>query len=166
MKSRSIPIASITLASSAACLILFGTLTFGQQAPAERDLFSSDLVMWSYMQEPQQEPGQTRQTPTPDPSPETKPQKNPTAPQPQQNPPTSPQDSSASDKSQTATAQSFTGTVSKEADSFVLHVSQSVSYKLDNQQQVQQYEGQRVRVTGTLDSSINLIHVEKVEPLT
>jgi hypothetical protein len=56
--------------------------------------------------------------------------------------------------------------VSKEADSFILQVSQSVSYKLDNQQQIQQYEGQRVRVTGTLDSSINLIHVEKVEPLT
>jgi len=142
-------------------------LAFGQQAPADHNLFSSDLVMWSYMQEPQPEPGQTRQTPTPDPSPETQPQQNPTAPQPKQVPPTSPQqDSSASDKSQTATAQSFTGTVSKETDSFVLKVSQSISYKLDNQQQVQQYEGQRVRVTGTLDSSINLIHVEKVEPLT
>ena len=167
MQSLSIPIASVTVASSAACLIFFGTLAFGQQAPADHNLFSSDLVMWSYMQEPQPEPGQTRQTPTPDPSPETQPQQNPTAPQPKQNPPTSPQqDSSASDKSQTATAQSFTGTVSKEADSFVLKVSQSISYKLDNQQQVQQYEGQRVRVTGTLDSSINLIHVEKVEPLT
>jgi hypothetical protein len=158
MRRWSIPISA---------LVLFGWLAFGQQPSANNNLFSSDLVMWSYMQEPQPEPGQKRQTPTPDPSPETQPQPNPTSPQPQQNLPASPkQDSSASDKSQTATAQSFTGTVNKEASSFVLQVSQSVSYKLDNQQQVQQYEGQRVRVTGTLDSSINLIHVEKVEPLT
>lgn len=158
MKSRSIPIA---------VSIFLGTLAFGQQPPADTRLFSSDLVMWSYMQEPQPEPSQTRRPPTPDPSPETQPQPNSTTPQPQRNPPATPQqESSASDKSQTASAQSFTGTVSKEADSFILKVSQSISYKLDNQQQVQQYEGQRVRVTGTLDSSINLIHVEKVEPLT
>jgi len=169
MKTRSIPIACLSLSLCLALVspVIFGTLAFGQQAPSDINLFSSDLVMWSYMQEPQPEPGQRRQTPTPDPNPETQPQQNPTAPQPQQNPPASPrQDSTASDKAQTATAQSFTGTVSKEADRFVLQVSQSVSYKLDNLQQVQQYEGQRVRVTGTLDSSINLIHVEKVEPLT
>ena len=147
--------------------ILFGSLAFGQEPPAKNNLFSSDLVMWSYMQEPHPQPGQTRQTPTPDPNPETQPQQNPTTPQPQQNPPAAqPKEPSPSDKSQTATAQSFTGTISKEADSFILKVSQGVSYKLDNQQQVQQFEGQRVRVTGTLDSSINLIHVEKVELLT
>ena len=110
------------------------------------------------------------QTPTPDPSPDTQPQpqqQNPNTPGPQQNPPAPPaKESPTSDKSQTAAAQSFTGTISKEADSFVLQVSTAVFYKLDNAQQVQQYEGQRVRVTGTLDSSINLIHVEKVEPLT
>ena len=138
--------------------ILFGSLAFGQEPPAKNNLFSSDLVMWSYMQEPRPEPGQMQQTPTPDPSPETQPQQSPPAAQ--------PKEPSASDKSQTATTQTFTGTISKEADSFILRVSRSVSYKLDNQQQVQQYEGQRVRVTGTLESSINLIHVEKVEPLT
>ena len=147
--------------------ILFGSLAYGQEPATKNNLFSSDLVMWSYMQEPQPAPGQTRQTPTPDPSPETQPQQNPTTPQPQQSPPAGqPKEPSASDKSQTATAQAFTGTISKEADSFKLQVSQGIFYKLDNQQQVQQYEGQRVRVTGTLDSSINLIHVEKVEPLT
>lgn len=151
MKIRSIAIASLIL-------ILFGTLAFGEQPPASNRMFSSDLVMWSYMQEPQPAPSQTRQPPTPDPSPETQPQQKPPAAQ--------PKEPSPSDKSQTAAAQSFTGTISKEAASFILKVSQSVSYKLDNEQQVQQYEGQRVRVTGTLDSSINLIHVEKVEPLT
>lgn len=153
---------------TASSLILSGALALGQQPAASSNpnnsIFSSDLVMWSYMQEPQPEPGQTRQTPTPDPSPETQPQQNPTAPQ--QYPPDSPeQGAQTSDKSQTSTVQSFTGTVSKEADSFILQVSKTVFYKLDNEQQVQQYEGQKVRVTGTLDASINLIHVEKVEPL-
>ncbi len=162
MKTWTISIASL------ASFILLAPLAFGQQRPEGSSLFSSDLVMWSYMQEPQQpEPGQTRQAPTPDPSPETQPPASPPASQPHQTSPASrSQGSSAARGTETAAAQSFTGTVSKEADSFILQVSQSVSYKLDNQQQIQQYEGQRVRVTGTLDSSINLIHVEKVEPLT
>ena|SRR5258708_6845946 len=152
MRRWSIPIAS---------LVLFGPLAFGQQKPV-RDvkLFSSDLVLWSYMQEPQPpEQGQTPKNPTPDPGPETPQQQNPTAPQPQPNLP-------ASGASETARAQTFTGIVSKEADNFILQVSKMVSYKLDNQTQIQQYEGQRVRVTGTLDSAINLIHVEKVEPMS
>ena len=87
---------------TASFLILSGALALGQQPAANNNpnnsIFSSDLVMWSYMQEAQPEPGQTRQTP--DPSPETQPQQNPTAPQ--QYPPDSPaQGSQTSDKSQT-----------------------------------------------------------------
>ena len=155
MKNWSIPIACLSS-------LILGTVGFGQQPPADNHLFSSDLVMWSYMQEPQPAPSQTRQTPTPDPSPETQPQQNPTTQPPQSRPPqTTPAAAGFPD-----TVQTFTGIISKEADDFILQSSTSTSYKLDNQQQVQQYEGQRVRVTGTLDSSVNLIHVEKVEPLT
>lgn len=159
MRRWSIPLVSLIL-------ILFGSLAFGQQPTAKNQLFSSDLVMWSYMQNPLPTPGQTRQTPSPDPNPETQPQPNPAGPQ--QNPPASePKDKSSSDKSSAdkSTAQSFTGTINKQAESFILQISTTVFYKLDNEQQVQQYEGQRVRVTGTLDSSNNLIHVEKVEPV-
>jgi len=138
-----------------ACL-MFSPLAFGQQQAANNSLFSSDLVMWSHMQEPQPTPSQTRQTPTPDPNPETQPQPNPTAPRPQSTP---------AEAGFPDTLQTFSGTVSKEADNFILQASKTTSYKLDNQQQVQQFEGRRVRVTGTLDSTINLIHVEKVEPL-
>src|SRR5260221_9221104 len=117
MRRWSIPIVS---------LILLGSLAFGQEPTAKNDMFSSDLVMWSYMQEPQPQAGQARQTPTPDPNPETQPQPNPTAPKPQQNPPAAQpkeKDQPSSDKSQTATAQSFTGTISKHADNFILQVS-------------------------------------------
>jgi hypothetical protein len=80
--------------------------------------------------------------------------------------PSSPGQAQSPAQGQAQAAQTFTGTVSKEADSFVLKVSDTASYKLDNQEQVQEYQGQRVRVTGTLDPSINLIHVDRIEPLS
>ena len=48
----------------------------------------------------------------------------------------------------------------------MLKVSETTSYKLDNQEEVQQYEGKRVKVTGTLDPAINLIHVDQIEPMS
>jgi uncharacterized protein DUF5818 len=144
-----------------AALVFPGTLVLAQQpAPSHDQLFSSDLVLWSYMQGPQQlEQSQGRQQPTPEPQPETQPSQNPTPAQPgHQAPPSA--------ESQPQTAQTFTGLINKEGDSFVLKVSEKTSYRLDNQDEVQQFEGKRVRVTGILDSSINLIHVDKIEPLT
>jgi len=123
-------------------------MTYAQQPPSTHDqLFSSDLIAWSFMQEPQ-------------------PAQNPTPSQPDQ--PAHPRGASTAtgSQSQAPTAQTFTGLINKEADSFVLKVSETTSYKLDNQSDVQQYEGKRVRVTGTLDESINLIHVDKIQPLT
>jgi hypothetical protein len=143
---------------------LFGTMALlaclaaAQESPSP--MFSSDLIAWSGMQEPtvpEQQP--QRQQPTPDPNPQS---------QPAPDPSPDAQKSSAPTSTETSTspAQTFTGTISKEADSFTLKVSDTTSYKLDNQQQVQQYVGQRVRVTGTLDAASNLIHVERVEPMS
>jgi len=143
-----------------------GAFAVAQQQPDSEQSLSSDLVQWSYMQQPQQpEQGAPRQTPTPDPSPETQPSQNPAPSHPAR--PEQPDNAPASgSQAQSPTAQTFTGIIHKEADSFMLKVSESTSYKLDNQQEVQQYEGKRVRVTGTLESSINLIHVDKIEPLS
>ena len=154
MKSWSVVIAGFVFCSA---------IVFAQEPAHPGQVFSSDLVLWSSMQEPQQpEQDHPHQQPTPDPNPETQPTPNPTPSQPgQQASPTSP---ASQDKS--ATAQTFTGTISKEADNYVLKVSDSTSYKLDSQDQVQQFEGKRVQITGTLDSSINLIHVDKVEPIS
>src|SRR5215471_10793925 len=126
-------------------LIIFsGNLAIAQQTPDGEDkLFSSDLIAWSFRQEPQQLKQQpAHPQPRPDPNPET---------QPAQNPPSQP--GAQSTQTQMPTAQTFTGTVSKDANNFVLKVSETTSYKLDNQQQVQEYEGQRVRVTGPLEQS-------------
>jgi hypothetical protein len=155
MKSWSVIIAGFVFCS---------TIAFAQEPAHPGQVFSSDLVLWSSMQEPQQpEQDHPHQQPTPDPNPETQPAPNPTPSQPgaQHASPSSPQS-----QEKTSTAQSFTGTISKESDNYVLKVSDSTSYKLDSQDQVQQFEGKRVQITGTLDSSINLIHVDKVEPIS
>ena len=123
-------------------------------------MLSSDLIAWSGMQQPsapEQRP--QRQQPTPDPNPQSQPAPDPT-------PNTHTPQASSSAETSASPAQTFTGTINKEADSFTLKVSDTTSYKLDNQEQVQQYVGQRVRVTGTLDSASNLIHVERVEPMS
>jgi hypothetical protein len=143
--------------------VCFASLAFAQQSP-DRSPFSSDLVLWSYMQQPQQpEQDQPRQTPTPDPTPDTQPAQNPTPAQPSE-PGQTP--SAPADQAESSTAQTFTGVINKQAENYLLKISETISYKLDNQEEVQRYEGKRVRVTGTLDASINLIHVDKVEPLT
>ena len=132
------------------------------QSAEKGQLFSSDLVAWSFMQEPQP-PETGRARPTPEPAPETQP-----APSPAQNQPGAQRKSPSESESgsQAPTAQTFIGTVSKESDSYVLKVSDTTSYKLDSEQQVQPYEGRRVQVTGTLDRAMNLIHVDKVEPVS
>src|SRR3954465_4068700 len=127
--------------------VSFATLAVAQQS-ADHSPFSSDLVLWSHMQQPQRpEQDRPHQAPTPDPSPETQPAQNPTPSQPGQ----PNQQKSAGTPGSTSTAQTFTGIINKQADSFLLKVSETISYKLDNPSDVQQYEGKRVRVTGTLD---------------
>ncbi|PYV50714.1 MAG: hypothetical protein DMG92_06725 [Acidobacteria bacterium] len=155
MKNWSVIIAGFVFCSAVA---------FAQEPSHPGQLFSSDLVLWSYMQEPQQpEQDHPHQQPTPEPNPETQPAPNPTPAQPGTRPaaPSTPES-----QGQNPTAQTFSGIISKESDSYVLKVSDSTSYKLDAQNQVQPFEGRRVQVTGTLDTSINLIHVDKVEPIS
>jgi len=144
--------------------VFCSAMVFAREPSRPGQLFSSDLVLWSYMQEPQQpEQDHPHQQPTPEPNPETQPAPNPTPAQPGTRPaaPSTPES-----QGQNPTAQTFSGIISKESDSYVLKVSDSTSYKLDAQNQVQPFEGRRVQVTGTLDTSINLIHVDKVEPIS
>jgi hypothetical protein len=61
-------------------------------------------------------------------------------------------------------SQSFSGTISKSGDNYVLQdEATKTSYTLDNSEQAKQYVGKPVRVSGTLDPSTNMIHVDKIE---
>jgi len=146
----------------------YAALACAQEGPAPDQFFSSDLIAWSRMQQPQapEQPGQqTDPTPSAQPPSTQNPPNAVDAPQPQSDA-TSTDSQNADSQNQAPTAFSFTGTISKEADGFVLKVSETTSYKLDAPRQVEQYEGQRVRVTGTLETGVNVIHVDRIGPLS
>jgi hypothetical protein len=119
-------------------LLVFSSVAFAQEGiePADK-LPTRDLVAWSGMQSP--EPVQpAAQGSTPEPSPDAK---------------TDP------------AVHTVTGSISKEGDAYVLKVSDTTSYKLDDQGKAKEYEGQKVRVTGQVDLKNDQIHVQKIEPL-
>jgi hypothetical protein len=151
----------------AVTICVFLTLASGMlaQSPMKsRTRSGQDLVAWTLMQTPKPIPAAPGKVPaTPEPTPETPPVDRPASAEPAQ--PGEPTGSQAQTPAQPA-AQTFTGTISKEADSYVLKVSDTSSYKLDDQDQAKQYEGQRVRVIGSLDMGSNLIKVQRIEPLS
>ena len=109
----------------------------------------SYLIVWTQTQAPEPAPQPSgRQTTTPPPA-------------------SQPEGSQSQEQAQAQpAAQSFTGTISKEGDSYVLKVSDTSSYKLDDQDKAKEYEGKRVAVFGTLDPNTNLIRVQKIEPVS
>ena len=59
----------------------------------------------------------------------------------------------------------FTGKITQTKGKFVLQdTTNKVSYQLDDQDKAKQYDGQSVKVTGTLDTASNTIHVSSIEP--
>jgi hypothetical protein len=85
--------------------------------------------------------------------------------QPAQNSPKSSQTSQQSDHQYTA--KEFTGTITKDGDTMMLKDSSSnVSYKLDDASKAKDYVGKQVKVTGTLDSSTNVIHVDSIQVIS
>lgn len=140
----------------------------------------SGLVAWTDMQTPEPVPAQTApatqpsQAPTPEPRPETpapNDQGKSTEPaQPGQSQPAQPGEAGAQpqgpDNIQAEpAAQTFTGTISKDGDNYVLQVDTS-SYKLDDQDKAKEFDGQKVRVIGSLDRNTQMIHVQKIEPFS
>jgi hypothetical protein len=159
MKRWSVLITAITFCAAFVC---------AQESPSQDQVFSSDLIAWSGMQQPQapEQPGQqTAPTPSSQ-APSTQNSSNAADGPQQQSDGNSPDPQSADSQNQAPTASSFTGTITKEAGGFVLKISETTTYKLDAQRQVERCEGQRVRVTGTLESGVNLIHMDRIEPLS
>jgi hypothetical protein len=73
----------------------------------------------------------------------------------------------ATSKFQTqAETETFFGTILKNGDHFVLSDPATKSkYTLDNSKMASRYQGTTVKVTGSLDASSNLIHVEAIQPI-
>jgi cytoskeletal protein RodZ len=71
-----------------------------------------------------------------------------------------PPSGSASDSGAAAGTQTFSGTVMKQGDKYVLKDDSGKTYDIDHQDEVKKFEGKRVRVQGTLDPSTNKIMVK------
>ncbi len=64
---------------------------------------------------------------------------------------------------QPAQSQTFTGTIAKAGEQYVLRDSSGSVYKLDDSAKAQSFEGKQVKVTGKLDTESKTIHVESIE---
>ena len=67
---------------------------------------------------------------------------------------------SASGASQTA--ESFTGTVVKSGDKYVLKTD-SGTYQIDDQDKAKQFEGKQVKVSGSLDKATSTLHITDIQ---
>jgi uncharacterized protein YdeI (BOF family) len=73
--------------------------------------------------------------------------------------------SSARQESQ-QNAKTFSGTVIKNGDTYVLSdAANKLAFVLDDAQKARQYEGKKVKVTGTVDVASNTIHVETIQEI-
>ena len=84
----------------------------------------------------------------------------------QQEPPAQPPNQSGQQapdsqaNAQQAPGQIFAGTIKKTGDKYVLQDASGTAYDVDRQDLVKKYEGQRVRINGTLDPDGKTIHVK------
>jgi len=85
-------------------------------------------------------------------------QTQPGQPQPDSTGKQTPSDSQAQ-PSDPAAGQTFVGTVVKQGSKYVLQDESGTTYDIDHQDQLQKYEGKKIRVHGTLDASGKMIHV-------
>lgn len=60
----------------------------------------------------------------------------------------------------------LTGTIVKNGSDLVLQDSTGVVYQLDAQDKAKSFEGKSVKITGRLESTSNLLHVEIIEGLS
>jgi uncharacterized protein DUF5818 len=56
--------------------------------------------------------------------------------------------------------QTFSGTIAKNGDKYVLQDTGGKTYDVDHQEALKQYEGKKVRIKGTLDPDGKTIHIK------
>ncbi|HEX4786790.1 MAG TPA: DUF5818 domain-containing protein [Candidatus Sulfotelmatobacter sp.] len=167
-----------SLAFVATLAVAFGMISWGsalaQTSPSSTDQAAPQTQPTPDTPPTQQTP-QTQPTPTPDTPPAT--QQAPTAQTPEQTAPpasnngtpstgtpsnTAPPSAGASDSGASAASdsQSFSGTIEKSGDKYVLKDDSGKTYDIDHQTDVAKFEGKRVRVKGMLDSTGTKIMVK------
>ena len=165
MKTRIQSLSILAILAIAVGMVCWGTALNAQNTPST----SPD----QQAQQPSSSPDTTPPQSTPQtqsPSSQTPPSQTPDTQQtPDQTPPPSrppesgaqqPPSGAAADSGAAAGTQTFSGTVTKEGDKYVLKDDSGHTYDIDHQDEVKKFEGKRVRVQGTLDPSTNKIMVK------
>jgi hypothetical protein len=138
-------------------MICWGSTLNAQNAPstspdrqAQQPSSSPDTAPPQSTPDTQAPPSQSPSSQTPDT----------TTPPTSSQPPESGTQGSAADSGAAAGTQTFSGTVVKQGDKYVLKDDSGKTYDIDHQDEVKKFEGKRVRVQGTLDPSTNKIMVK------
>ncbi len=148
------------LVVATAAMLALSPLAFSQDAPKQSspvlpaEIVGPQLIMWSEFQKPQP-------IPQPVPPPE-KPDQQQADQQPSQQQPGQPEPATGSQAQSQPSAQTFTGTIVKDGDKYVLRSSDGTVYQVDDQDNVKRYEGKRVKITGSLDKS-NLLRITDIQ---
>ncbi len=139
---------------------LLGVMAWGSSLFAQEPAPQTQQPMPESQQPPQQQPPTSTQTP--DSSAQEAPQQTPQ--QPADQAPagqTGQQTSGTQAQSDSASGQSFTGTIVKQGDKYMLQDAASgTTYDIDRQDEVKKFEGKKVKVHGTLDSTGKKILVQ------
>ena len=169
MKNRFQSFSSLLALGVALGLISWGGSLHAQQTPPQSQQPMPETQQPAQQQPPAQAPDQNdKQTATPDQqttTPAQQPSSQPSQPEGQTTQPpagqtTQPPDSQAQ-TTDASGVQTFTGTIVKQGDKYVLQDAASGStYDIDHQDEVKKFEGKKVRVHGTLDASAKMIHVQ------
>lgn len=83
-----------------------------------------------------------------------------------QTPPSQTQPDQTMPNNQDSKTATFSGTVVKDGEQYVLRDSSGSVYKLDDSSRAQAFEGKTVKVTGRLDANSKMIHVSSIEGLS
>jgi hypothetical protein len=110
-------------------------------------ILGPQLIVWSELQKPQPVP----QPVTPG-----------TGPSQQQQKTQQPGEDATAQSQQQPAAETFTGTVIRDGDKYVLKTN-STTYQLDDQEHAKQYEGKPVKVLGSVDATTNVLRVTSIQ---
>ena len=146
---------SLLAASTLGLLLAFAAPPmFSQEAqrkpsPVPPEILGPQLIAWSQVQKPQP-------VPAPLPPPDRPVQS-------EQQPGQSASHAAQEPAQSQPAAQTLTGTIVKDGGRYILKVSGSSTYELDDQERAKRYEGKQVKIVGMLSATGNSFHIVSIE---
>ena len=163
MKTRIQSLSILAILAIAVGMICWGSALNAQNTPSTSPDRQAQQPSSSPDTTPPQSTPQTQspssQTP-PSQTPDTQQTPDQTPPPSSRTPDSQPPSGAAADSGAADGTQTFSGTVTKQGDKYVLKDDSGHTYDIDHQDEVKKFEGKRVRVQGTLDPSTNKIMVK------